>query len=403
VQKGKVPLSRVDDAVKRILLLKYKLGLFDQPYPEEAAAANFGKPEYQSIALQAAREAMTLLQNQDGLLPLARNARVLVAGPSAQSISALNGCWSYTWQGKQEEWYPKESKTILQAITDKLGAGSVVTSGAKGFDSPDNYDTAKLKAAAAGVDAIILCLGENAYAESPGNTGDLALPEEQTALAKAAIATGKPVILVLTEGRPRFITGIAPQMKGILLAYWSGKKTAEAISDVLFGDYNPDGILPFSYPRSMGEMVLYDRKPTEDVREIFNSDMNDKGYDPLFPFGWGLSYTQFDYSDLQLGTAKLGAGGKLTVSLTVKNTGTRDGKHTVELYTRQHYASITPSMRRLRAFKKIFLKAGESQTVSFTLDKNDLAFVNAQMKTVTEPGDFDVMVGEKKAVFAYAP
>jgi len=253
------------------------------------------------------------------------------------------------------------------------------------------------------VDAIVLCLGENAYAESPGNTRELALPDQQLALARAAANTGKPVILVLTEGRPRFITSIAPSMKGILMAYWSGRKTAEAISDVLLGDYNPDGRLPFSYPRSMGEMVLYDRKPTEDVREIFNSDMNNKGYDPLFPFGWGLSYTQFDYSDLQCSTTKLGAGGKLTVSLTVKNTGTRDGKHTVELYTRQHYASITPSMRRLRAFKNISLKAGESRTVSFTLDKNDLAFVNAQLKTVTEPGDFDVMVGDKKAVFAYAP
>ena len=401
VQKGKVPLSRIDDAVKRILLLKYKLGLFEQPYPEEAATANFGKPEYQAIALQAAREAMTLLQNQDGLLPLARNARVLVAGPSAQSISALNGCWSYTWQGKQEEWYPRDSKTILQAMTDKLGAGNVVTTSVKGFDNPGNYDTIRLKAAAAGVDAIILCLGEDAYAESPGNTRDLALPEEQTALAKAAIATGKPVILVLTEGRPRLITGIASQMKGILLAYWSGKKTAEAISDVLLGDYNPDGKLPFSYPRSMGEMVLYDRKPTEDVREIFNSNMTMDGYDPLFPFGWGLSYTHFEYGDLQLSSNKLGQAQQLTIHITVKNTGSLDGKHTVELYTHQHYASITPNMRRLRAFKKIFLKAGESQTVSFVLDRNDVAFVNAQLKTVTEPGDFDILVGDKKATFTY--
>ena len=399
VQKGKVPMSRIDDAVRRILLLKYKLGLFDQPYPEEAATANFGKPEYQTIALQAAREAMTLLQNQDGLLPLARNARVLVAGPSAQSISALNGCWSYTWQGKEEQWYPQDSKTILQALTDKLGAANVTTTTAKGFDSPDNYDTMKLKAASAGVDAIILCLGENAYAESPGNISDLALPEEQTALAKAAVATGKPVILVLTEGRPRLISGIAPAMKGILMAYWSGRKTAEAISDVLLGDYNPDGRLPFSYPRSMGEMVLYDRKPTEDTREIFNSDLTMDGYKPLFPFGWGLSYTRFEYGDLTLSTDKLGAAQQLTVHITVKNTGSRDGKHTVELYTREHYASITPNMRRLRTFKKIFLKAGESRTVDFVLDSRDLAFVNAQMKTVTEPGAFDVMIGDKKATF----
>src|SRR6202000_2735049 len=175
-------------------------------------------------------------------------------------------------------------------------------------------------------------------------------------------------------GRPRFITGIAPSMKGILMAYWSGKKTAEAVSDVLLGDYNPDGRLPFTYPRSMGEMVLYDRKPTEDIREIFNSDMTMNGYDPLFPFGWGLSYTTFTCDGLRLSSDQLSGREKLTVSITVHNTGNRDGKHNGALYTHEHYASITPNMRRLRAFKKIFLKAGESQTIDFTLDKNDLAF-----------------------------
>jgi len=401
VEKGEVPMSRIDDAVRRILLLKFKVGLFDNPYPEEAAAANFGKPEYQILALQAAHEAMTLLKNDNAILPLKTGIHVLVAGPAARSISALNGCWSYTWQGKDEQWYPADSKTILAALSDRLGADHVTTTSVAGFDSPANYDTAALKAAAGGVDAIVLCLGENAYAESPGNIRDLALPESQNALARAAAATGKPVILVLTEGRPRFITGIAPLMQGILQAYWSGRKTAEAITDVLTGDYNPDGRLPYSYPRSMGEMVLYDRKPTEDIREIFNSDMTMNGYDPLYPFGWGLSYTQFSCDDIRLGTDRLTPSGKLTVSITIRNTGARDGKHTVELYTRQHYASITPNMRRLRAFKKIFLKAGESQTVQFTLDKNDLAFVNERLKTVTESGDFDIYIEDKKAQFSY--
>jgi len=400
VQKGEVPMSRIDEAVRRILILKAKLGLFDNPYPEDAAAANFGRPEYQALALQAAHEAITLLKNDGGVLPLTTSAKILVAGPSARSISALNGCWSYTWQGNDERWYPAGSKTILDALRDKLGAANVLTTAVPGFDSRDNYDTSVLKAAAAGVDAIVLCLGENAYAESPGNIRDLALPDQQTALARAAAATGKPVILVLTEGRPRFITGIAPSMKAIVMAYWSGRKTAEAVSDILLGDYNPDGRLPFSYPRSMGEMVLYDRKPTEDIREVFN-DNSGGGYDPLFPFGWGLSYTQFDYSDLQLSADKLDATGKLTIRVTVKNTGSRDGKNTVELYTHERYASITPNMRRLRAFKKIFLKAGESQNVSFTLDKTDIAFVNEQLHTVTEPGDFDVMIGDKTAVFTY--
>jgi beta-glucosidase len=400
VQKGEVPMSRIDDAVRRILTLKEKVGLFDNPYPEDGAAANFGHPEYQSLALQAAHESITLLKNDGGVLPLAHSAKILVAGPAARSISALNGCWSYTWQGNDERWYPADSHTILDALREKFGADNVTTTAEKGFDSPVNYDTAALKAAAASAEAIVLCLGENAYAESPGNIRDLVLPEEQLALARAAAATGKPVILLLTEGRPRFITSIAPLMKGIVMAYWSGRKTAEAVADILAGDYNPDGRLPFTYPKSMGEVVLYDRKPTEEVREVFNDDRG-AGYDPLFPFGWGLSYTTFEYGDLRLSGAQLSATGKLTVTISVKNTGNRDGKHTVELYTHEHYASITPNMRRLRAFKKIVVKAGESQTVSFTLDRNDLAFVNAELHTVTEPGDFDVMIGDKKATFRY--
>ncbi|MEO8712884.1 MAG: glycoside hydrolase family 3 C-terminal domain-containing protein, partial [Parafilimonas sp.] len=400
VKKGDVPVSRVDDAVKRILLLKMKTGLFDNPYPEEAATANFGKPEYQQVALDAAHEAMTLLKNSNNILPLQKNIKVLVDGPSAQSITALNGCWSYVWQGNQAQYYPADSKTIFQTIADKVGASNATTTSTKNFDDAANFDTAALRAAASNADVIVLCLGENAYAESPGNTRDLALPDNQIALAKVAASTGKPVILVLTEGRPRFITSIEPQMKGILMAYWGGKKTAEAVADVLFGDYNPDGILPFSYERSMGEMVLYDRKPTEDIREVFNDNVSG-GYDPLYPFGFGLSYTTFEYSDLKLSTNTLSGNNKLTVSITVKNIGNRDGKHTVELYTRDQYASITPNVKRLRSFQKIDLKTGESKTVTFTLDKNDLAFVNADLKTVTEPGDFDVMIGDKKATFGY--
>jgi beta-glucosidase len=185
------------------------------------------------------------------------------------------------------------------------------------------------------------------------------------------------------------------------MAYWSGKKTAEAIADVLFGDYNPDGILPFSYPRSMGEFVMYDRKPTEEVREVFNDNAGG-GYDPLFAFGSGLSYTTFEYSDLQISNTTLKGDAKLNITVTVKNTGSRAGKHAVELYTHDLYASITPNMKRLRAFQKISLNAGESKQVTFIIDKNDLAFVNAQLKTITEPGEFEVMIGDKKAKFNYS-
>ncbi len=401
VEKKEVPVSRIDDAVRRILTLKYQLGLFDNPYPEPASLANFGKPEYQQAAYQAAQEAMTLLKNQNHILPLSKDKKILVAGPSASSIAPLNGCWSYTWQGNQEQWYPADSKTIGQTIAEKTGGKATVIS-VKGFDNVQNFDTVRLKAAAADVDVIVLCLGENAYAESPGNIRDLALPENQMALARAAAATGKPVILVLTEGRPRLITAIEPAMNGILMAYWSGKKTAEAIADVLFGDYNPAGILPYSYPRYSGEIVLYDRKHTEDVREIFNSDMTWDGYNPLFPFGWGLSYTNFTYGPIKLSSNTLRGNGNLTAEITVTNSGSRDGKHTVELYSHQQYASITPNMQRLRAFKKITLKAGETQTVSFTLTASDLAFVNANLKTVTEEGDFDLMIGNQKVTFNYS-
>ena len=400
VKKGDVSMNRINEAVTRILTLKMKLGLFENPYPEDAAIANFGKPEYQQVALDAAHESMTLLKNSNNILPLQKNIKVLVEGPSAQSITALNGCWSYTWQGNNAQYYPTDSKTIFQTIADKVGASNATTTTSKNFDDAMNYDTTALRAAASNSDVIVLCLGENAYAESPGNIRDLALPDNQVALAKVAASTGKPVILILTEGRPRFITSIDSSMKGILMTYWSGKKTAEAVADVLFGDYNPDGVLPFDYERSMGEMVLYDRKPTEDIREVFNDNVSG-GYDPLYPFGYGLSYTTFEYGGFKLNTDTLRGNNKLTINITIKNTGSRDGRHAVELYTHEHYSSITPNMKRLRAFQKVDLKAGESKTLTFTLDKNDIAFVNADLKTVTEPGDFDVMIGDKKATFRY--
>lgn len=400
VNKKLIPISRVDDAVLRILLMKYKLGLFDNPYPEKEALQNFGKPAYQNMALEAARDAITLLKN-DQVLPFSKQAKVLVAGPSAQSLAALNGAWSYTWQGNDDRWYPKDSKTILQSIKDKIGAGNVVTTTGPGFTNALNFDAESLKKEAAGVDAIVLCIGENAYAESPGNIRDLALPDNQKLLVETAILTGKPVVLVLTEGRPLFITEFVPSVKGIVMTYWSGKKTAEALADILWGDHNPSGRLPFSYPKSMGEIVMYDRKGTEEKREILNENVSWDGYDPLFPFGHGLSYTGFAYKNLTVSNKILQAGQTITVTVEITNTGKLDGKHAVELYSRDLYASITPSVRRLRAFTKIFLKAGETKTVSFTISPADLAFVNAALKTVTEPGDFELYTGDQKTTITY--
>jgi beta-glucosidase len=319
-----------------------------------------------------------------------------VAAPSAQSISALNGCWSYTWQGQTEKWYPANSKTILQAITEKVGKANVFTSTVTGFDAAENYSIPAMLAQAQKADVIVLCIGENAYAETPGNITDLALAKEQTELVKAAQATGKPVILVLTTGRPRLITDIEPLSSGILMAYWSGKKTAEAVADVLFGDYNPSGILPFSYPRYAGEILTYDRKVSEDLRETMAGATMD-GYDPLFAFGHGLSYTSFEYSNLQLSSTTISGAQKLEVAVTVKNTGKLSGKHCIELYSKDNVASIVPASKRLRAFTKENFAIGESKIIKFVITVADLAFVNAKLQTVTEAGTFELMVGNQKA------
>ena len=408
VQSKEISMQRIDESVRRILLLKTKLGLFDNPYAERNATGNFDKPEHHQVALQAARESMTLLKNQNNVLPLAKSRKVLVAGPAANSNAALNGCWSFTWQGNDERWYPARNKTIVQAIKEKIGAQNVidVTDTAKGFNQPKNFDTTAIAANVANADAIVLCVGENAYAETPGNISDLTLDENQLALARAASRTGKPVILVLVEGRPRIITSIEKNMNAILMAYWPGSEGGPAIADVLFGDYNPSGRLPITYPRFTADIVPYDFKPTEgregEPREIDILTGSDVSVTtPLYQFGHGMSYTNFNYSDIDLNSKQLKENGNIKATIKITNKGQRDGAHTVELYTRDLYASITPSLRKLKAFKKIDLKPGETKDVSFTLSKADLSFINEKLQTVTEPGEFLIMIGDKRAEFSY--
>jgi len=399
VNKKLVSMERIDEAVSRILTMKYNVGLFTNPYPEKESFAQFGRPEYKDYAYEAAAEAMTLLKNTNNILPLRTSLKILVAGPSAQSKAALNGAWSYTWQGKDETWYPKSELTIYEAFKEKLGEQNVITTTRPGYDNPANLDVRALRDAGQNCDVIVR-LGENAYAESPGNIFTLDMPAEQKELIKAAKFTGKPVIVVLNQGRPLFITDVIDDMDAVLLAYWSGSGGAKAIVSTIMGDNNPSGILPFSYPKYPGDIVLYDHIFTETIREVFNNNVG-TGYDPLFPFGFGLSYTTFEYSDLKLSDNKMSANTTIKVSVTVQNTGTVQGKHSVELYTHDQYASIAPSVRRLRAFQKIDLKPGEKQTITFELKAEDLEFVNAQLKRVTEPGEFDVMIGELKGTFEY--
>lgn len=401
VKDGKVSEKRIDQSVRRILTLKAELGLLKNPYVEPETAGQFGRPEYHQTALTAAEEALTLLKNDDTTLPLAKSAKVLVTGPAANSISALHGCWSYTWQGLDETQYPKGTLTIVEAIREKLGEGKVTFQPGLSFDGK-LMDIEAAVSAASPVDAVVLCLGEDAYAETPGDINDFNLPAAQQELAKRLYATGKPVVLVLVEGRGRIIREIEPGAKAIVMAYWPGSQGARAVANVLFGDTNPSGKLPFTYARFANHLLTYDRKQTARIDELEPpAGQQAIDFKPQWEFGTGLSYTTFKLQNLKLSAPVLKGNDKLTVNVEVTNTGKRAGKETVELYTHDLYASTTPAWKRLRAFEKISLEPGQARTLSFTLTAADLAFVNAASKLVTEPGDFEVMVGDLKETFRF--
>lgn len=405
VNEGEVSMARIDEAVSRILKLKVDLGLFENPVAEEASIANFGKEEYKNIAKDAALESITLLKNNSDILPLEGVNKLLIAGPAANNLPSMHGSWSFTWQGSDLDYYPESTQTILEAFGNSFGGEnetkSIISRANPDFNHPDNYDTDKLRADAKLVDAIILCLGENSYAEGPGVIDDLTLDSRQIALAKAAAQTGKPVILVLVQGRPRVISAIEPEMDAIINAYRPGSQGASAIVDVISGKYNPSGRLPFTYPKETGDIVLYDHKFSETIREDLPNTYVGGAYRPQWAFGHGLSYSTFEYSDLTLSDNVLSEDGTIEISLKVSNTGKRGGKHTVELYTSDLYASITPSNKKLKGFEKVTLGAGESETVSFTLTEDELAFVGADNQWITEPGDFELTIGNLKATFSY--
>lgn len=406
VKSGDISEERIDESVRRILKLKFKTGLFENAYPEEAAKQFFNKPAYDSTALKAARETITLLKNDtlangNAVLPLRKDQKVLLAGPGANGVSHLHGSWSFTWQGKDESWYPESIQSIAEALQAETDSGNLINIAGDDWNDAVNFDTQKLKARASAADAIVLCLGEEAYAESPGVINDLMLPERQMQLGRAAVETGKPVIILLTEGRPRVFTEIAEKADGIVQAYQPGSQGAPAIADVLYGDHNPAGKLPYTYHQYTGDLVLYDHKFSSKVEELEVGQITHGGYKPLYPFGHGLSYTHFTYDGLNLSAEKMKGKQPLTISVEVTNEGDRAGQETVELYTRDLYASVTPPQKRLRKFKKISLKPGETKTVSFELNKEDLAFVNRDMKWVTETGRFEVMIGGENALFTY--
>ena len=400
VKEGKVPMSRINEAVRRILRVKFELGLFENAMPPEPAP-DIGTNASRDVALQAARESMTLLKNDGGLLPLARNRKVLVTGPTADSLISLNNGWTYVWQGSEESLYPKDRPTILRALEGKLGRnlsyepGTRITrpagapSGGTPTDVNEEVDIPAAVKAARAADVVVLCLGEGSYAETPGNITDLTLPEPQLRLAEAIEATGKPVVLVLVEGRPRVISSIVDKAQAILMAYNPGNEGGTAVADALFGDYNPSGRLPFTYPRSVNNLFNYDRKAFEDADTSFGN----LATRPQFEFGQGLSYTTFAYSNLRVGPKTLPVGGTVNVGVTVTNTGQRAGKETVIVYVRDEVASVAPPGKRVRRFAKIYLEPGQSRDLNFTLRPEDLSFVGADNRTTIEPGDFDVIIG----------
>jgi beta-glucosidase len=387
VEEGAVPLSRIDEAVSRILTMKDRLGLFGNPVRGTEAATAIASPESRALALDSARESITLLKNTEQVLPLAPGKRILVTGPTADSLPALNNGWTIVWQGDRAAFYPKDRPTILKAIETRLGPSRVVY--APGATYAEEKDVAAAAEAAKRVDVVVLCLGEIAYAETPGNIDDLTLPEAQLQLARAVLASGKPVVLVLVEGRPRIIRSIADRAKGIVMAYNPGMEGGQAVADVLLGDTNPSGKLPFTYPRYPNALETYDHKGSEDV----DTSDSSKGYLPQFDFGYGLSYTAFEYSGLTVEPQALDPQNEVRVAVTVKNVGRRAGAEVVQLFVSAPTASITPPVRRLRRFAKLALDPGASAVVRFRLRQQDLAFIGRELKPITEPGTFRVRIG----------
>jgi beta-glucosidase len=402
VKEGAVPQSRIDEAVRRILRVKFELGLFENPMPNPALKSKVGLAESRQASLQAARESMTLLKNTNNLLPLSKDRKVLVTGPTADSLISLNNGWTYVWQGSEPSLYPKDRPTIRAAIEAKVGGASITylpgTKIARAVGAPSNstptdiegeVDIPAAAQAAQAADVVVLCLGEGSYAETPGNITDLTLGEPQLKLAEAIEATGKPVVLVLVEGRPRIINRIVDRAGAIVMAYNPGNEGGQAVADVLFGDYNPSGKLPFTYPRTPNGLITYDHKAFETEDTAFGN----AAFKPQFEFGGGLSYTTFAYRDLRLSQKTISENAELLISVTVTNTGQRAGKEVVQLYVSDLVATLSPAVKRLKRFAKVYLEPGQNRTLTFKLRRDDLSFIGADNKPIAEAGEFDVKIG----------
>lgn len=408
VEEGQVPMERIDDAVRRVLRLKYRLGLFEQPLQDPADYPDFGSEKFAQAALASAKETIVLLKNNADILPLSPKTRILLTGPNADVMRPLNGGWSYTWQGSNTELYTEPFHTIREAFEATFGKGNVIYEpgveykmvGEPFWQVPSYWEEnepqiGKAVAAASRADVIVACIGENSYCETPGNLSELDFSANQQALVKALAATGKPVILVLNEGRPRILRDIEPLAKAIVHIMLPGNYGGDALASLIAGQDNFSGKLPFTYPKYSASLITYDYKPCEETDTMEGAYDYNAVVSVQWPFGYGLSYTDFQYSNLKVDKAHFTVSDVLTFTVDVANIGKMDGKESVLLFSSDLVATLSPDVRRLRNFTKVSLAAGESKTVQLQVPAQDLAYVDYDGKWILEEGEFRIQIGDQ--------
>lgn len=403
VKEGKIPMSRIDDACRRVLRMKYRLDLFKNPTQKLKNYPKFGGEEFAKLALEGATESMVLLKNGGNILPLQHGKKILLTGPNANQMRCLNGGWSYTWQGHRADEFAGKYNTIYEAFCNEYGKENVILNQGVTYNEKGKYweenepQIQEAVAAAKDADVIVACIGENSYTETPGNLTDLWLSENQRNLVKALAQTGKPVILVLNEGRPRLIADIEPLAQGIINILIPGNMGGDALANLVSGKSNFSGKMPYTYPKEINSLANYDFKKSEEVGTMEGAyDYNAK-ITQQWGFGYGLSYTSYKYSNLKVSQSDFRHGDIIKVSVDVKNTGKVAGKESVLLFSSDLIASMVPDGRRLRAFDKVELQPGETKTVTFELKADDLAFVGWNGKWRLEEGDFKLMIADQSA------
>ena len=403
VKEGKIPMSRIDDACRRVLRMKYRLDLFKTPTQNLKNYPKFGGEEFAKLALEGATESMVLLKNEGNILPLQHGKKILLTGPNANQMRCLNGGWSYTWQGHRADEFAGKYNTIYEAFCNEYGKENVILNQGVTYNEKGKYweenepQIQEAVAAAKDADVIVACIGENSYTETPGNLTDLWLSENQRNLVKALAQTGKPVILVLNEGRPRLIADIEPLAQGIINILIPGNMGGDALSNLVSGKSNFSGKMPYTYPKEINSLANYDFKKSEEVGTMEGAyDYNAK-ITQQWGFGYGLSYTSYKYSNLKVSQSDFRHGDIIKVSVDVKNTGKVAGKESVLLFSSDLIASVVPDGRRLRAFDKVELQPGETKTMTFELKADDLAFVGWNGKWRLEEGDFKLMIADQSA------